>query len=137
MRARDSLSVNVPNVLLLLFVMVVFTPRSDAGQKLSLRVSPTVTFAPANLTVRTMIEADAENRFVTIALESLELYRSSEITLDGERAPRTTTLMFRGLPTGTYEVKATLLGPDGQHRAVARQQVDIIATPRGESARQP
>jgi hypothetical protein len=135
MRAGGSIKVNAPVVLFFLCVMIAFTPRGDAGGKLSLQVSPAVAFAPANLTIRTMIEADAENRVVTVDLESSEFYRSSEIELDGERAPRTTTLMFRGLPTGVYEVKATLLGPGGQHRAVARQQVDIIATPRGESAR--
>ena len=134
MRAGERFTSKVPIVLLLLFVMIAFTPRGDAGEKLTMRVSPPFAFAPANLTVRTMIEADAENRVVTVALESPEFYRSSEIALDGERAPRTTTLTFRGLPTGIYEVKATLLGPDGQYRAVARQQVDVIAT-RAESAR--
>ena len=136
MRARGSITVKMP-VFLLLLVMITFTPRGDAGEKLSMQVSPAVGFAPANLTVRTMIETDPENQAVAVTLESSDFYRSSEIALDGERAPRTTTLLFRGLPTGAYEVKATLLGPGGHHRAVARQQVDIIATPRGEAARQP
>ena len=50
--------------------------------------------------------------------------------LEGEDAPRTTTFEFRGLPTGTYEVRATLLGAGGQQRAIARQQVDVIASPK-------
>ena len=90
-----------------------------AGERMTLRVSPSVSFAPANLIVRTQIEADAQNR-------------SSEIQLDGERAPRTTTFEFRSLPPGTYEVKATLLGPGGSPRASLRQQVNVIASGTGQ-----
>src|SRR4051794_14733040 len=35
-----------------------------AGERLTLRVSPSVSFAPANLVVRAVIEADAANRAV-------------------------------------------------------------------------
>lgn len=103
-----------------------------AGERMTLRVSPSVSFAPANLIVRTYIENDAENRGVEIVAESTEFYRSSEIQLDGERAPRTTTFEFRSLPPGTYEVKATLLGRGGAPRASVRQQVNVIASGAGQ-----
>ena len=103
-----------------------------AGEKMTLKVSPSVSFAPANLIVRTQIEADAQNRGVEIVAESTEFYRSSEIELNGERAPRTTTFEFRSLPPGTYEVKATLLGPGGSPRASLRQQVNVIASGAGQ-----
>jgi len=103
-----------------------------AGERMTLRVSPAVSFAPANLIMRARIEADAENRGVEIVAESTEFYRSSEIQLDGERAPRTTTFEFRSLPPGTYEVKATLLGPGGAARASVRQQVNVIASGAGQ-----
>jgi hypothetical protein len=99
-----------------------------ARERMILRVSPAVAFAPANLIMRTMIEADAENRAVEIVAESPEFYRSSEIQLDGEHAPRTTTFEFRSLPPGDYEVKATLLGSNGSPLATVRQQVNVIAS---------
>jgi hypothetical protein len=102
-----------------------------AKERMTLKVSPAVAFAPANLIVRTMIEAAAENRAVEIVAESTEFYRSSEIQLDGEHAPRTTTFEFRSLPPGDYEVKATLLGSDGARLATVRQQVNVIATGSG------
>jgi hypothetical protein len=125
------------NVRLVLFccLMSVFTTTGAAGDKVSINVSPPVAFAPANLTIRTVIEAAPENQAVNIAVESTDFYRSSEVGLDGDRAPRTTTLEFRGLPTGNYEVKATLLGPGGRHLAMARQQVHVISTPRGDTER--
>ena len=103
-----------------------------AGERMTLKVSPAVSFAPANLIVRAHIEADAQNRGVEIVAESTEFYRSSEIQLDGENAPRTNTFEFRSLPPGRYEVKATLLGPGGSARASARQQVNVIANGAGQ-----
>jgi hypothetical protein len=103
-----------------------------AGERMTLKVSPSVSFAPANLIVRAHIESDAKNRAVEIVAESPEFYRSSEIQLDGENAPRTNTFEFRSLPPGTYEVKATLLGPGGSARASVRQQVNVIASGAGQ-----
>jgi hypothetical protein len=98
---------------------------------LAIRVSPAVSFAPANLVVRVMIESDQSNRAIEIIAESPEFYRSSSIELDGNRAPRTSLFEFRSLPSGTYEVTATLLGPGGEERASVRQQVAIIANGAG------
>ena len=113
-------------------LLLTFCLPLGAGERMTLRVSPSVSFAPANLIVRTQIEADAQNRGVEIVAESPEFYRSSEIQLDGERAPRTTTFEFRSLPPGTYEVKATLIGPGGSARASVRQQVNVIASGAGQ-----
>ena len=103
-----------------------------AGERITMKVSPAVAFAPANLVVRTTIEADAGNRAVEIVAESADFYRSSEMQLEGDRAARTTTFEFRSLPQGTYEVSAKLFGADGQQRAAVRQQVNVIATGQGE-----
>lgn len=102
-----------------------------AGERLMLRVSPSVSFAPANLVVRAIVEADPANRAMEIVAESSDFYRSSEVELDGERAPRTTTFEFRSLPSGTYQVKATLRGADGETRASVRSQVDVIESGAG------
>jgi hypothetical protein len=103
-----------------------------AGGRMTVRVSPAVAFAPANLMVRAHIEADAQNRAVEIVAESTEFYRSSEIQLDGENAPRINTFEFRSLPPGNYEVTATLLGPGGSPRASVRQSINVIATGAGQ-----
>jgi hypothetical protein len=100
-------------------------------ERLALKVSPAVSFAPANLIVRTTIEADQQNRAVEIIAESDGFYRSSEIQLDGDNAPRTTMFEFRSLPQGMYEVKAILYGSTGEPRAQVRQQVNVIASGAG------
>lgn len=113
---------------LIALLMTMPSLRAGSAEKLTLRVTPAVAFAPANLIVRTMIVADTENRGVEVIAESPEYYRSSEIQLNGEQAPRTTTFEFRSLPPGTYEVKAVLLGAGGQERAAASAQVNVIAS---------
>ena len=85
-------------------------------------------FAPANLVVRARIETEARNRAVEIVAESTDFYRSSEIQLDGDNAPVTNSFEFRSLPSGTYEIKASVLDASGQLRASARSQVNIIAS---------
>ena len=103
-----------------------------AGERITLKVSPAVAFAPANLVVRATVEADADNRAIEIVAESPDFYRSSEIQLEGDKAARTNTFEFRSLPPGTYEVRAKLLSASGQTRAAVRQQVNVIASGAGD-----
>ena len=103
-----------------------------AGERMTIKVSPAVAFAPANLIVRAMIVTDADNRAVEIIAESQDFYRSSTVQLDGDKAARTSNFEFRSLPPGTYEVRANLLGSKGEQRATVRQQVNVIATGAGD-----
>jgi hypothetical protein len=109
-------------------LMLMGTRPLGAGERMTLKVSPAVAFAPANLIVRATILADADNRAVEIVAESDDFYRSSQIQLEGEKAARTSMFEFRSLPPGTYEVRANLLGSDGRSRAMIRQQVNVIAS---------
>jgi hypothetical protein len=99
---------------------------ATAKEPLSLRVSPAMSFAPANLVIRTTLEPDANNRVMEVIAESSEFYRSSSIPLEGDRAPRTVTFEFRSLPSGEYDVTAVVIGTDGQQRALARSRVRVI-----------
>ena len=98
----------------------------------SLKATPAVAFAPATLVVRATITADAHNRAIEVSADSGDFYRSSAIELEGEHAPRTNVFEFRSLPPGTYEVRARLIGDDGRQRALARQEVSVIASGAGE-----
>lgn len=101
----------------------------------SVKATPAVAFAPATLVVRATITADAHNRVIEVSADSGEFFRSSSIELEGENAPRTNLFEFRSLPPGTYEVRARLIGDDGRQRALARQEVNIIASGGGERYR--
>lgn len=113
-------------------LMLTCTLPLGAGERITLKVSPAVAFAPANLVVRATILADADNRAVEIVAESDDFYRSSEIQLEGEKAARTSVFEFRSLPPGTYDVRASLLGTNGQKRAMIRQQVNVLQSGAGD-----
>jgi len=115
----------------ILMLMTTSLP-TGAGERITMKVSPAVAFAPANLVVRAMIEADAQNRAVQIVAESADFYRSSEVQLEGDKAARTSLIEFRNLPSGAYEVRALLFGSDGRQRAFARQQVNVISSGSGQ-----
>jgi hypothetical protein len=100
---------------------------AGATERLAMRVSPAVAFAPADLVVRTVVESDARNRAIEIVAESSEFYRSSEVQLDGDNAPRTTTVEFRSLPRGNYRVTATLLDAGEKPLTFARSEVNVLA----------
>jgi len=100
----------------------------SAGEPMmTVKVSPSVSVAPANLVVQMQVESDAENRAIEVAAESEDFYRSSLIPLDGAAAPRISTLEFRGLPGGQYEVTAVLIGADGRPRASQRRSINVVA----------
>ena len=97
-----------------------------AKESLSIRVSPAVSFAPTDLVIRTRVEPDANNRAMEVVADSDGFYRSSAIQLEGDRAPKTTTFEFRSLPPGEYEVTAVVIGADGERRALAHAQVNVL-----------
>jgi hypothetical protein len=98
----------------------------SAAERLSLRVSPAVALAPATLRVRATIEPKDENRSIEIIAESEDFYRSSEVSLEGERAPRTNLLEFRGVPAGSYQVRAILKGVSGKELASTNVHLNIV-----------
>ena len=111
-------------------LMIAGMLRMEAGgaAPLVVNASPAVAFAPATLVVRATVTADAHNRLMEVSADSGDFYRSSTIELEGDHAPRTNSFEFRSLPPGSYEVCARLFGDDGRQRAMARQEVQIIAS---------
>ena len=107
-------------------LIVMATSMTGANERLSMQVSPEVSFAPANLVIRTRVDPDANNRALEVVADSEECYRSTTIQLEGNRSQRTTTFEFRGLPSGEYEVTAEVIGADGQPRGFARSRLNVL-----------
>ena len=99
---------------------------AGAGEKITMKASPEISFAPAHLIVRTTIEPDPDNRAIEVTVDSPDFYRSSTIQLEGDQAPRTSIVEFRGVPGGNYEISARLLDERGESRGLARRVVDVI-----------
>ena len=100
---------------------------SSADNAISMRVSPKQAFAPVNLRISVTIEPSADNRSVVIVADSDQFYRSSQIPLEGEHAPRTVNVEFKGVPGGHYEISGTLVNNRGQQRAITRQFARLLS----------
>jgi hypothetical protein len=111
---------------LILLCLVTSALPAFAGQGVSLRVTPSVGFAPANLIVRATVDSNKDNRAIEIIAESEDFYRSSEMSLDGDRAPRVTMMQFKSVPEGEYHVRAVIKGVSGRQLAQADTTVHIV-----------
>jgi hypothetical protein len=68
--------------------------------------------APCTVRLRVRVEPKAENRSVTVTLDSPDFSRLSEHPLEGEQAPATQPEQeYRDLPSGTYEIRAVVTRP--------------------------
>ena len=114
-------------------LVVVATTIANAKEAVSIRVSPTVVIAPADLNVRISVQPDAQNRALEFVADSDTFSRTSLVQLDGDRAPITTMMHLRGLPRGEYVFVAVVIGSDGHPRGTARTQVNVIDESRHDS----
>jgi hypothetical protein len=111
----------------LLFGLMMLASRSLGAEGGLTVTAPTLMLSPGHLVIQTGVEPDAENRGIQVIAESPDFYRSSEIELSGARAPRTNTFEFKDLPNGSYEIRATLLGSDGQARALVVRKLEVVS----------
>jgi hypothetical protein len=112
--------------LVLLGVVLLGTLTMDAGERLNVRVSPKVSYAPADLFIYVSLENRAENRVLRVSAISEDFFRSSEKQLDGENSARVTIFNFRQLPSGSYDIEAALIGSNGRATQVARCDVIVL-----------
>jgi hypothetical protein len=99
-----------------------------AGREpLTIAVSPAVALAPASVRIRARIEPNPDNRFLTIVADGAAFYRSSEMQLEGEQAPKTIELWLRDVPGGDYQVSAILTDSAGRQRAVAHNTTKVMS----------
>ena len=115
-------------LLIMAVLALLATSPLGAGERLTIRVIPKYAVAPATLLVNAIAERDPANRALQIQVESPDFYGSSLMQLDGDQAPRTTTVRYKGVPSGTYEVRAILFGSGGQQRASTVQEVEIFSS---------
>jgi len=105
---------------------VLATNSLGAREGIQLDVSPRFAYEPSTVNVEVVIEQDAANRAVDVVADSENFYRSSRVELEGANAPRVTTMRFRDLPAGDYDIRAMLYTDGGHERAIAHRAVTIM-----------
>ena len=98
-----------------------------AAAPMTMTVAPYLAFAPADLRVRVDVPRSSQNRTLVIVAESDEFYRSSEMPLEGEDAPRVIEVQFRSLPNGQYSVLGETRDQNGRTLAAVHQEVRVLS----------
>jgi hypothetical protein len=88
-----------------------------------LQVSPNVSNAPSTVVVRATVEKNSANRWLRIEADSDAFFRSSDIELDGDKAPLVTEIRLSNLPGGEYTVMAVLRNASGEETTVRRTAI--------------
>ena len=109
-----------------LAILIAATAGQGATEKLALRVTPNVSSAPSTVTTNATVEPNAANRILTIEADSGSFYRSSQVQLEGDRAPLVTQVFLKNLPSGEYTVAAELLDNMGG-RTIVRRTVIVLS----------
>jgi hypothetical protein len=113
-RAEDTMVCRRSAVVLATIALALAPRGLDASDALRVQVAPAVQRAPALLTVRVSVRADADNRLLQVAAESPDFYRSSQIPINGDQAPPLSVFEFRNLPQGQYTIRTVLVGINGR-----------------------
>ena len=82
---------------------------------------------PATIRVTVAVEPDESNRSLLIAADGDRLFRSSEVSLDGDNGQRLHTVEFKNLPAGQYVLRAEVRSVE-QVRGIA-EEVLVVGTP--------
>src|SRR5262245_50942190 len=110
----------------LAFFLATGITTTNADECMSMKVSPMQALAPVNLRVRVHVEPNADNRVLRIVADSPAFYRSSQIPLEGDRAPKTFTIEYPNVPGGQYEVTSVLFNSIGRERATIRESAHVV-----------
>lgn len=109
-----------------LAILIAASAGQGATERLALRVTPNVSSAPSTVIINATVAKNSANRFLAIEADSGSFYRSSEIQLDGDRAPLVTQVFLKNLPSGEYTIAAELRDNMGG-RTVVRRTVLVLS----------
>jgi hypothetical protein len=124
--AEDAVGVKVLTTISAVLLLISPSAAADRGIA-NIRVTPATSLEPANVSVQVAVERHADNRRLTIVVDSGSYYWSSERQLDGQDGPYLSVFNCRELPAGEYAVQASVVGPDGRVRATARNRIIVMS----------
>ncbi|HZT75495.1 MAG TPA: hypothetical protein VFA27_02475 [Vicinamibacterales bacterium] len=110
---------------LLAAFLIVAAVSLTGSASIQLRVTPREAQAPADVFVCVVLERDPANRLLQVEVEGDDFFTASSAVLDGEGARRVNDFMFRRLPPGEYDVRASVFDGAGRQLGSATRNVTI------------
>jgi hypothetical protein len=91
---------------------------------LTLKVSPTISFAPAQLAIQVRLMPNADDRWLTVGMDNGDYRRVSAFTIEGDRVLY--TVLWRDIPAGEFLLVAAV----GASTERAHDSVRVIVAER-------
>ena len=82
-------------------------------------------FAPATVRVTVAVEPHEANRTLRVEIDGDDMFRSSDVTLEGAAEKRFHEIQFRSVPAGHYRVQAAVLSAHNV-RGTATGELDVM-----------
>ena len=109
-------------------VLLLISPSAAADRGIAnIRITPATSLEPANVSVQVAVARHADNRLLTVVVDSGSFYWGSERQLEGQDGPYLSVFTCRELPAGEYAVQASVVGADGRVRATARNRIIVMS----------
>jgi hypothetical protein len=124
--AKDVVGVKVLTTISAVLLLISPSAGADRGIA-NIRITPATSMEPANVAVEVAVERHADNRLLTIVVDSGSFYWSSERQLEGQDGPYLSVFNCRELPAGEYAVQASVVAANGRVRATARNRIIVIS----------
>jgi hypothetical protein len=99
----------------------------DAAEVVELRLHGHYFAEPATVHVTIAVEPDAQNRVLRIEADSQQMFRASDISLDGADEKRIHTIQFKNLPAGSYTLRAEVRSSTAV-RGTAQQELTVTGS---------
>jgi hypothetical protein len=109
-----------------LLCLVSATSSAAPDPPLKAIVSPHYAASPATVRVQAVVTPDAENHGLVVVIDSADYYRSSAISLDGDRSSRVHVAEFRSVPAGAHAITVALVDRRGGTRAAVHDSIWIV-----------
>ena len=116
-------------VMALMLVSATGAPYGDAAEVVSIIIKGTYFFEPATVRFLVAVEPNEENRLLWVEAESPDLYRASEVTLNGAREKRMHAFVFRSLPGGQYLLRVVVRSQSAV-RGLATRSIVVVGKER-------
>ena len=100
----------------------------SADEAISITVRPAVTSFRGSAQLKVLVARDEKNRSLVWEVDGPDYYRSSSMDLDGAAAARSYFFVVKDLPSGEFEVRATVRRNDSS-AAVDRSTIKVVGGP--------
>ena len=105
-------------------------PSAGNDPQVEIRMRGFVYVEPATMPFVVAVRPEADNRMLRVEVDGDLMYRSSDVPLEGDREKRLHNFEFRGLPRGTYMLRAMVLSA---HDVLAMTEQKVIVVSGGEA----